>query len=130
MRRRIFIQAVTWYMIAVMFVLGFVPRVEAGFIASQASPGSQNRTEDLGAIQKALEMRMVSETLEKFGLTKAEVKSRLDEMTDAQIHQLATNFDEVRVGGDGGLGVVIALLLIVVLVVLLLQLTGHSVIVR
>jgi hypothetical protein len=129
MRRKIFIQAVTWYMIAVMVVLGFVPRVEAGFIASQASPGSQNRVEDLGAIQKSLEMRMVSETLEKFGLTKAEVKSRLDGMTDAQIHQLATNLDEVKVGGDG-LGIIVVLLVIAILVVVLLQLTGHKVVVK
>jgi hypothetical protein len=129
MRRKIFIQAVTWYMIAVMVVLGFVPRVEAGFIASQTSQGSQNRVEDLGAIQKSLEMKMVSETLEKFGLTKAEVKSRLDGMTDAQIHQLATNLDEVKVGGDG-LGIIVVLLVIAILVVVLLQLTGHKVIVK
>jgi hypothetical protein len=124
-----FVQGVTWYMIAVMIIFGFVPRVEASFMASQASQESQNRTQDLGAIQKALEMRMVSETLEKFGMTKAEAKSRLDEMTDAQIHQLATNLDEVRVGGDG-LGFVIALLVIAILVVVLLQLTGHKVIVK
>jgi hypothetical protein len=124
-----FVQGVTWYMIAVMIIFGFVPRVEAGFMASQASQESQNRTQDLGAIQKALEMRMVSETLEKFGMTKAEAKSRLDGMTDAQIHQLATNLDEVRVGGDG-LGFVIALLVIAILVVVLLQLTGHKVIVK
>jgi hypothetical protein len=124
-----FVQGVTWYMIAVMIIFGFVPQVEAGFMASQASQESQNRTQDLGAIQKALEMRMVSETLEKFGMTKAEAKSRLDGMTDAQIHQLATNLDEVRVGGDG-LGFVIALLVIAILVVVLLQLTGHKVIVK
>ena len=129
MRRRIFVQVVTWYMVAVMFVFGFVPRVEAGFLASQTSQGSQNRTEDLGAIQKALEMRMVSETMEKFGMTKAEVKSRLDVMTDAQIHQLATNLDEVRVGGDG-LGVIVVLLVIVILVVVIIELTGHKVIVK
>jgi hypothetical protein len=116
-------------MVAVMFVVGFVPRVEAGFIASQASPGSQNRTEDLGAIQKALEIRMVSETMEKFGMTKVEVKSRLDGMTDAQIHQLATNLDEVRVGGDG-LGVIVLILVIAILVVVLIQVTGHKVIVQ
>ena len=116
-------------MIAVMVVLGFVPRVEAGFIASQTFQGSQNRVEDLGAIQKSLEMRMVSETLEKFGLTKAEVKSRLDGMTDAQIHQLATNLDEVKVGGDG-LGIIVVLLVIAILVVVLLQLTGHKVVVK
>jgi hypothetical protein len=129
MKRTMFVQGVTWYMIAVMIIFGFVPRVEAGFMASQASQESQNRTQDLGAIQKALEMRMVSETLEKFGMTKAEAKSRLDGMTDAQIHQLATNLDEVRVGGDG-LGFVIALLVIAILVVVLLQLTGHKVIVK
>ncbi len=129
MKRPMFVQGVTWYMIAVMIIFGFVPRVEAGFMASQASQESQNRTQDLGAIQKALEMRMVSETLENFGMTKEEAKSRLDGMTDAQIHQLATNLDEVRVGGDG-LGFVIALLVIAILVVVLLQLTGHKVIVK
>ena len=130
MRRGMFVQAVTWYMVAVMIVFGFVPRVEAGFIASQASQESQNRVEDLGAIQKSLEMRMVSETLEKFGMTKAEVKSRLDGMTDAQIHQLATNLDEVRVAGDSGLGIVVALLIIAILVIVIIQLTGHKVIVQ
>jgi len=129
MRRGMFVQAVTWYMVAVMVVLGFVPRVEAGFVASQASPGSQNRVEDLGSIQKTLETRMVSETMEKFGMTKAEVKSRLDGMTDAQLHQLATNLDEVRVGGDG-LGVIVLLLVIAILVVVLIQVTGHKVIVQ
>jgi hypothetical protein len=116
-------------MVAVMVVFGFVPRVEAGFVVSQASPGSQNRIEDLGAIQKSLEMRMVSETMEKFGMTKGEVKSRLDGMTDAQIHQLATNLDEVRVGGDG-LGVIVLILVIAILVVVLIELTGHKVIVK
>ena len=129
MRRRIFVQVVTWYMVAVMFVVGFVPRVEAGFLASQTSQGSQNRVEDLGAIQKTLETRMVSETMEKFGMTKAEVKSRLDGMTDAQIHKLATNLDEVRVGGDG-LGVIVLILVIAILVVVLIELTGHKVIVK
>lgn len=129
MRRKMFVQAVTWYMIAMMVVFGFVPRVEAGFIASQPSQESQSRTEDLGTIQKALEMRMVSETLEKFGMTKAEVKSRLDGMTDTQIHQLATNLDEVRVGGDG-LGVIVFLLVIAILVIVIIQLTGHKVVVK
>ncbi len=117
-------------MVAVMVVFGFVPRVEAGFIASQASQTPLNRTADLGAIQKALETRMVSETLEKFGMTKAEVQSRLDGMTDAQIHQLATNLDEVRVAGDDALGVIVVLLIIAVLVIVILQITGHKVIVK
>jgi dTDP-D-glucose 4,6-dehydratase len=73
--------------------------------------------------------KMVAEALEKFGLSKDEVKARLDGMTDAQIHQLATSLDEVRVGGDG-LGFVIAILIIAILVIVILQLTGHKVIVK
>ena len=36
----------------------------------------------------------------------------------------------MKVAGDDGLGIIIALLIIAILVVLLLQLTGHKVIVK
>jgi hypothetical protein len=62
-------------------------------------------------------------------MTKAEVRSRLDGMTDAQIHQLATNIDEVRVGGDG-LEFIVVLLVIAILVIVIMQVTGHKVIVQ
>ena len=129
MKRRSSIKVVTWYMIAAMFILGMVPQAEAGFISSQAFSGASNRADDLNKIQKSLESKMVSETLGKLGLTREEVQLRLSAMTDEQIHQLATNMDEVRVGGDG-IGVVIGLLVIAILVVVLLQLTGHRVIVK
>ncbi len=129
MRRGVILKVAVWYMIAVMVVFGFVPRVEAGFVVSQAVPGAQSRAEDLGAIQKALETKMVSETLEKYGMAKADVQSRLDQMTDEQLHQLATNLDEVRVGGDG-FGVLVAVLAIVILVLFILWLTKHQVVVK
>jgi hypothetical protein len=128
MRPDIYVKAVIWYMVAAVCILGMVPRVEAGFIPSQAM-GDQNRAEDLSTIQKTLEMKMVKETLGKFGLTEAETQSRLQSMSDDQIHRLAMNIDEVRVGGDA-LGVIVMLLVIAILVVVLLQLSGHKIIVK
>jgi hypothetical protein len=81
-------------------------------------------------IRKVLEMKMVKERLESLGLTEQEIQSRLTEMSDDQLHNLALSLDEIQVGGDGGLGIIIGLLIIVILVVVLLQLTGHKVIVR
>ncbi|MDO8746262.1 MAG: hypothetical protein Q7J70_01200, partial [Thermodesulfovibrionales bacterium] len=58
-----------------------------------------------------------------------EINSRLAQLNDQQIHNLALQVDEIKVGGDGGLGIVIALLVIAILVVLFIQLTGHRVVV-
>ena len=60
---------------------------------------------------------MVSERLRQLGFTQEEIQARLGQLSDQQIHQLALNLDEVKVGGDG-LGVVIAVLVIAILVVL------------
>ncbi len=129
MNRKTCAKVVIWYMVAMMCILGAVPRVEAGFIPSQAVPAGQNRTDDLNRIQKVLEIKMVSETLVQYGFSEAEVKASIDGMTDSQIHQLAMNLDDARVGGDA-LGVVVVLLVIAILVVILLQLTGHKVLIK
>lgn len=128
MRSGIYVKAVIWYMVAAVCILGMVPRVEAGFVPSYAI-GDRNRAEDMSTIQKTLEMKMVKETLGQFGLTEAEAQYRLESMSDDQIHQLAMNIEEVRVGGDA-LGVIVMLLVIAILVVVLLQLTGHRIIVK
>ena len=54
MRRRMFAQAVTWYMVDVMIVFGFVPRVEAGFVASWASQGLKTEPKTLARFKKYL----------------------------------------------------------------------------
>lgn len=122
-------KAISVYLITAVFVIGMVPRVYAGFAPSQATAGESGRLQDLATIQKALEMKVISESLGKMGYSKVEIQSRLGQMSDEQIHQFATRIDDVRVGGDG-LGVVIALLIIIILVIVILQLTGHKVVVK
>lgn len=127
--RRPLMRVVAMHLIIAMFIIGITPKVDAGLAPSELIAMSQiDRASDLEKIQKVIEMKMVSERLGKFGLTQDEIQKRLSNLDDQQIHKLALQIDDLRVGGDA-LGVLIALLVIAILVVLLLQLTGHRVIV-
>lgn len=119
---------ISWYLIFAMFVIGIAPKVEAGLAPSEIIALSKvDRTVDLERIQKVIETKMIKERLEKFGFTQDEINNRLSQLSDQQIHQLALQLDELKVGGD--LGIIIALLVIAILVVILIQLTGHKVVI-
>ena len=119
---------VGWYMVAVMFLIGITPRVDAAFSPTEVLPLLQSdRQTDMLKIQKVLEVKMVFERLKSFGFTQDEIQARLNQLNDQQIHLMAQKLDEFNVGADGG-EVVIAILLIAILVVLIIYLSGHRVI--
>jgi len=121
---------VTWYLVIAMFIIGIAPRVDAGLAPSEIIALTQiDRTADLVKIQKVLEVKAISERLMQFGLTQDEVQKRLIQLSDQQIHQIALQLDDLKIGQDDVLAVIIALLFIAILVVVLLKLTGHKVIV-
>jgi hypothetical protein len=125
-----FMKHVTWYLVIAMFIIGIAPRVDAGLAPSQIIALTQvDRDADLGKIQKVLEVKAVSERLMQFGLTQDEVQKRLTQLSNQQIHQIALQLDDLKVGQDAVLAVIIVLLVITILVVVLLKLTGHKVIV-
>ncbi len=122
-------RCITWYLVMAMFVIGIAPRVYAGFSPSEVMGLSPvDRASDLQKIQKAVEMKMVSERLRQLGLTPDEIQTRLGLLSDQQVHHLAQQLDELKIGGDG-LGVVIALLVIAILVVVLIYLLDHKIII-
>jgi predicted PurR-regulated permease PerM len=125
-----YFRQIAWYLVITMFIVGIAPGVQAGIAPSDVINSTINHTQDIDAIRKVIESKLIQERLEKLGYTADEVKSRLEQLNDQQFHQLAQNLDNVKVAGDSGLGIVIALLVIAILVVLLLQLTGHKVIVK
>ncbi len=121
---------VTWYMVTVMFLFGITPKVEAGFSPSELISQSQiNRSTDVEKIQKFLETKMVRERLHAFGFSQEEIQTRLNQLTDDQIHQVALQLDELNVAGNGG-EVIIIVLLILILVALIIYLTGHKIVVK
>ena len=84
---------------------------------------------DRGRIQRALETEIVKSRLEAYGLTPAEVRERLQDLSDEQLHLMAQASDRVLAGGDGT-GAVVAVLVIILLVLLILYLQNKKVVIR
>ena len=124
--------SLVWYMIFSSLILGMIPREGfALFVPSELQSGldaGYNRNGDMATIQGFLEKKIVSQRLLDLGLSTEEAYARLKNLSDEQIHELATHVDDIKSGGDS-LGVVIAILIIVILVVVILQITGHKVII-
>ena len=119
-----------WYLVVAMFIISIAPRCFAGFSPSEVialSPGE--RSQDLQKVQRFLEMKMVAERLKALGFTPEEIQLKVISLSDPQIHQLALQLEEIKVGGDGG-AVVIILLLIAILVVLIIYASGHKIILK
>jgi hypothetical protein len=124
-----FMRYVAWYVVIVMFIIGIAPRLDAALVESEITSLTHvDRAADLEKIQKVLETKAISKRLEQLGLTQDEIQNKLTQLSDSQIHQVATKLDDLKIGGDG-LGLIIAVLVVVILVIVILQLTGHKVIV-
>jgi hypothetical protein len=113
-------------LVVVMGAVSLVPRVEAAFVPSDQSPASLSRQEDIATIQRALEHKLVKERLTDLGYTEEEIKARLDRLSDAEVHSLATQIDSLMPAG-GFTSVVVVILLVAILVVLILMWTGHKI---
>jgi hypothetical protein len=123
-----FMKQISWYLVVAMFIIGIAPRVDAGLSPSEIIALSQtDRATDITKIQKVLELKAVSERLTQLGLAREEIKNRLDQLSDQQIHQAALQLDDLKVGQGDALGFIIALLVIAILLVILLNLTGRKV---
>jgi len=128
--RKPFMKYVSCYLVMALFVMGMVQRVYAGFSPSEVVGLSQlDRSADLEKIQKILEMKMIRERLDKLGFSQDEIQKRLGLLSDQQIHQLALKLDELKIGGNAEL-LLVVLLAAVLAVVLYLWLTGRKVVIR
>jgi hypothetical protein len=119
------VRGIAVMLVVVMGLVSLVPRVEASFVPTDQSASSISRHEDMATIQKALEQKLVQERLRDLGYTDDEIKARLDQLSDAEVHSLATQLDSLAPAGY--LGLVIGILVIIILVIVILMLTGHRV---
>lgn len=115
------------YLCVAIFIIGFVQSAGAALIPSELSLNS--KVEDMQKVQKFLEMKIVSQRLKDFGYSEKEIMDRLNSLDEQTLHSLALKIDEVKVAGDAGLAIVLALV-IIALVVLIINLTGHRVVVK
>lgn len=95
---------------------GWANLAPSGIAVDPAAPGL-SRDADMKTIQTALESKALRGRLTAMGLGDKEVESRLRNLSDREIHQLAVQIDAVRPGG-----LVVELLVVVVLVLLIVYL--------
>ena len=88
------------------------------------------RDADLIIVRRALEHRVVAQKLRDYGVTPDQVRAKLADLPDQDLHVLASASRGLPSGGDGAVGLLIGVLLIVLLVILILKLLNKQIIVR
>ncbi len=109
------------------FFVTLIPKNSHAYIAATEELSS-TRQVDEAAVLRVLESKAISERLQGFGLTTAEVESKIDRLSDSELHSFASNLESVSPGQGGG--VIIAALVIILLLYALLQISGHRIIVE
>jgi hypothetical protein len=123
------VRRIAMMLVLVMGLVSLVPRVEASFVPSYQSDQSSSfisRQEDMATIQKVLEQKLIKARLKDLGYTDDEIKARLDQLSDTELHSLATQLDALVPAGDG-FEVAVIILLVLVLVVLVLLVMGKRI---
>ena len=111
------------YLIMAFSILSFASSAPAMFIPSPyEGNGTSHRETDLQRIQKLLESKVVQQKLSQLGLTREEIESRLCQLDDEQIHQIASQIHALEPGGNGT--AIIIILLLGAVIFLILELTG------
>lgn len=111
------------YLVMMMFIIGIAPRLEAAFSPSEALLVA-DRAGDLQKVRTVLESRLIQQRLQDLGYTADEIQSRLSQLSDDQLHTVAQKLDDLKVGQDSALGIVIAVLVIIILVIVVINLTS------
>ena len=124
------VKCVSWCLVVGMFALGIAPRVDAGLSPSEIIGLSQaDRTSRLRNIQKILETKMICKRLQQLGFSQDDIQRRLSKIDDQQIHQIALQLDDIRVGGSG-FEVLLVLILIGILVGVWFHVSGKRILIQ
>jgi hypothetical protein len=88
--------------------------------ATTSESVSGSRSADLRTLQSVLENKVVSQRLHDLGFTDEQINSKVNQLSDAQLHQVASQLNTLFPGGDDGvIWTIVGILLIVVLVIIL-----------
>ena len=122
-------KTIALYLAFVFFLVGSIPRNSWAYFAESQQALSLSREADINKIQRALESKMVSQRLSEIGLSRGEINSKLQQLSDADVHQFASQMDSLMPGGDAGVTIIL-LLVIAILVLVIIQMTGHKIVIK
>lgn len=105
-------------------VAGLAPSRVSGATAIASA-----RDADMLLAQRALENKVVAQKLLDYGVPAGDAQARLANMSDRDLHTLASASRGLPSGGDGT-GAIIGVLVVVILVIVVMRLLHHDVILR
>jgi len=119
---------IAYLIIAWAFILGCLPANTLAMPVSSEVLRNEVRSlrqRDINKIYSLLEEKIVQKNLVKMHLNNNELKERIAQLSDAQIHRLANQLDGVKIGGSAG-GAILIVVLVVGIITLILYFTGRS----
>jgi hypothetical protein len=117
-----FMKQVALFLAVTVFMLGLAQGAHAGLVPSAATLAGTDREADLATIRQALELKVVKTRLLDYGFTPEEITERIALLSDEELHRFALRADEVHVGGDGA----VILLLVIALAVVVWMLVSEK----
>ena len=106
---------------ALIVLLASSVNTHAGMIDTDKIVNQQTAKSDLVVIKTALARAEVKQMLRKHGVQPQQIQNRVDQLTEEELHQLATQFSELPTGSGAGI-----LLLVSGPVMLLLEFMGMT----
>jgi len=108
-----------------LFFTGSTTYVQAAMIGTADSLAVQRIELDRLKLQRLLERSDVHDQLAVWGIQPHEAKAVVDNLTDAEIRDLARNMEALPAGGDA-VGVIVGAALVVFLVLLITDILGYT----
>lgn len=97
-----------------LLVLGIQLPAQAAIIGTEAVVRAEQAQQDRARLETLLNREEVKQRLLGHGVQPAEVKARLDALSDAEVRQLAQKFDQLPAGGNA-LGVLVFLFVLLLI---------------
>lgn len=101
--------------------IGHAAIVDSRMIMSKSNESGTRETDEK-KIRRILENKIVAKRLKSYGLAEEEIFSKIESMSNEQVHQLASLSDRIPAGGDGGAAALIVIVTIAVAIIILLVL--------
>ncbi len=132
-----FIRRAGWFVVVAVMMAGWMGVLsgargvaEAAVIASHGTNASVAASAgDLSKMQAFLESKVVVQKLADYGVSPSEALSKVRQMSESDLHRLASMTDRAAAGGDI-IGPLIGIAILVILVIVILKLLNKEIIIR
>jgi len=125
MRQWVMLKPISILVVLVVFLTGSSTLVRASMIGTADSLSANSAELNRLKLQRLIERTEVRNQLSAWGVQPAEARAVVDNLTDAEVREIAGNMENLPAGGDA-VGVIVGAALVVFLVLLITDILGYT----